>query len=334
MAKVKRIHGLDCSASAEKMIRLVLRAQLNAMCKMRDQALDWKDPEGVHDMRVLSRRLRSAISDLKPYFRKAGLPRLKLRAIANSLGDVRDEDVALMALEVLESKAKGTAAEGIEMLAGERRDRRKQTRAALRSAIKKSAVNEFRKEFLAKLRAITIISRRKSRGKQTDEAALSFRAIGIEIIKARLKDLSAASPHLYLPFEIKELHELRIMAKRLRYAIELFAVCWGGELDAIAKEIALLQTSLGELHDCDFWIESLGGRLKRTALKAGNDEDSLKLKAGATWLLKHFALERMDHYRDALARWEQWQTDRFLEGLVLILDRDLLPTRQEAKVPA
>src|SRR6266478_4332749 len=101
MAKVKNITGLDCAGPANKMVQLVLRAQLKAMCGCRDKALDWKDPEGVHDMRVLSRRLRSAVSDFRPYVRKATFPRLKLRAIANSLGDVRDEDVALMALDEL-----------------------------------------------------------------------------------------------------------------------------------------------------------------------------------------------------------------------------------------
>ena len=148
------------------------------------------------------------------------------------------------------------------------------------------------------------------------------------IIKERLKDLSVASPHLYLPFEIKDLHELRILAKRLRYAIELFAVCWGEDLKEIAKEISLLQNSLGELHDCDVWIDSLGSRLKRTARKATGDDENLKLREGAAWLLKHFARERMEHYRDAFARWEQWQADGLLSALILILDRDLLPKEQ------
>ncbi|MDX6290703.1 MAG: hypothetical protein QOH42_2502, partial [Blastocatellia bacterium] len=40
-------------------------------------------------------------------------------------------------------------------------------------------------------------------------------------------------------------------------------------------------------------------------------------------LHKHFARERMEHYRGALARWEQWQAVGFLERLILILDRDL-----------
>jgi CHAD domain-containing protein len=334
MAKLKKISGLDCAGPADKMVRLVLRAQLKRMCELQDKALDWKDPEGVHDMRVLSRRLRSAVSDLKPYVPKAGLPRTKLKAIANSLGDVRDEDVALIALEELKSKAEGTAAAGIEMLAEERRKRRKDVRARLRSTIKKAALDDFRKEFLAKLRTIAIAFPNKSTAKEADDIP-AFKTVGIQIIKARLKDFSVASPHLYRPFKIKDLHELRILSKRLRYAIEFFAVCWGEELAAIAKEIALLQTSLGELHDCDVWINSLGSRLKRTDRRAKSDEEILNLREGAAWLLKHFAWERMEHYRDTLTRWEQWQANGFLEGLILILDRgtdDLLPAKQTAKV--
>ena len=74
----------------------------------------------------------------------------------------------------------------------------------------------------------------------------------------------------------------------------------------------------------------MGARLKRLARKATLDESELKLRVGATWLLKHFATERMEHYRDALARWEQWQADEFLEELVLTLDRDLLPAKTAA----
>jgi hypothetical protein len=46
------------------------------------------------------------------------------------------------------------------------------------------------------------------------------------------------------------------------------------------------------------------------------------MRAGATWLLKHFAGKRMQHYRDALARWEEWQADEFIERLQQLLDID------------
>jgi len=319
MAKPGKIEGLECDSSAVEGFRLVLAGRFKEMASFSDAALEWEDPEGVHDMRVHSRRLRSAISDFKPYVRKSTLPRIKLIAIAKSLGAVRDEDVTLAALEELKTKALGPAAEGIEILEEEHRKRRKDARATLKAAIKSSAIAAFRKEFLTKLQAIAIVHPAKSVGKQPEEA-VTFAGIGTEVIKERLKEFSAASLRIYLPFENKELHELRILAKRLRYAIELFAVCWGEEIEGIAKEISLLQTSLGELHDCDVWIDSLGSRLKQTARKDKKDEDNIRLREGAAWLLKHFTRERMEHYRDALTRWEQWEADGFLERLKAILD--------------
>ena len=316
MAKVKGIQGLDCMAPADEIVPLVLRAQLKSMCALRKKALDWKDPEGVHDMRVLSRRLRSAASDFKPYLRKATLPRQKLSTIAKKLGAVRDKDVALVALAELKSQASGLAAEGIEILAEEHRRQRKDARAALKVAIKSSAVSEFRKQFLNRLRDVTVVA--PGNAKQADSAGL-FRCVGLAVINERLKELCDSSRHIYFPFENKELHELRILAKRLRYAIELFAVCWGKEMGDIATEISLLQTSLGELHDCDVWMDSLGTRLKQNARKNKNDQDNTRLREGAGWLLNHFARERMEHYRDALTRWQKWEAEGLLERLKSIL---------------
>lgn len=324
MAKGKRISGLDCSAPADKMVRLVLRTQLKAMCDLREKALDWRDLEGVHDMRVLSRRLRSAVSDFRPYLRKRSLPRLKLRSIARSLGDVRDQDVALLALEELKSKAKEQVAAGIEVLIEERRKKRKQARAALQQAVRPSVVDNFRKDYLSKLRTIVVADPKES-DPPANDGALLFGQLGVSVIDARLKELSAASRCIYFPFEIKELHELRILAKRLRYALELFAACWGDEMVAIAKEVALLQTSLGEMHDCDVWIESLGRRLKQMARRNIDDEQNARSKDGAVWLLRHFSRERMEHYRDALALWQRWEADGLLLTLRSMLARDLFP---------
>lgn len=335
MAKVKGIQGLDCMAPADEMVPLVLGAQLKSMCALRKKALDWKDPEGVHDMRVLSRRLRSAMSDFKPYLRKATLPRQKLNTIAKKLGAVRDEDVALVALAELKSQASGLAAEGIEILAEEHRRQRKDARAALKVAIKSSTVSDFRKEFLNRLRDMRVVAPGKLDAKQADTAGV-FRSVGVAVINERLKEFCDSIGHIFFPFENKELHELRILAKRLRYAIELFAGCWGKGMGNIATEISLLQTSLGELHDCDVWMDSLGIRLKQKARKNKNDQDSTRLREGAGWLLNHFAGERMEHYRDALTRWQQWEAEGLLERLKSILDEGNNPGQEQPKeiIPA
>jgi CHAD domain-containing protein len=311
MAQSKLFSDLDCSAPAAEIVPLVLRTQVKAMSKLRNKALDWNDPEGVHAMRVSSRRMRSAMSDFRPYVR-VRLPRVKLRSIADALGAVRDQDVALMALNEFSAQARGEAAEGIQIIADEFQKRRKEARAKLKIAIRRAVIDEFRDEFQAGLKELTIALPKAS----TENAlAVTFRDIGRQIIFERVREVRDASRHLYFPFEIKELHGLRILAKRLRYAVEMFSGCWEPNLHAIAKEISLLQTSLGELHDCDVWLDGLSTRLKHLERKRHPDERDLRVRAGAIWLVRHFAAERMDHYRAALGRWQEWMTNDFLTKL-------------------
>ena len=313
MAKSKSTSS-DGSAPAEKIIPLVQRAQLKAMCKLRRKALDWDDPEGVHAMRVCSRRLRSAMSDFRPYVR-ARLPRVKLRNIADALGAVRDRDVALMALREFSAQAKGEAADGIQHIAAEFQKQRKEARARLKLAIRPAIIDEFREEFQDGLKELAMTSSTKPAGSPEDNPAATFRDIGRLIILDRIKEVRDAAHHVYFPFHIKELHELRILAKRLRYAVEMFSGCWKSDLSAVAKEISLLQTSLGELHDCDVWLEALSARLKHLDRKRHPDERDRQGCAGAIWLTKHFAAERMEHYRAALGRWQEWTANDFLSKL-------------------
>ena len=326
--KGKRVSGLDCTAPAELMIQHVLKAQVKAMCGLRKKALDWSNPEGVHDMRVWSRRLRSALNDFEPHRRKSALPISKVRTIAKSLGGVRDQDVAIAALEKLAAEARGKAGDGIEMLTAERRARREQARTALEKAVSVEAIKSLRDQFERKLQGVKATPR-KSVTTEPADSGPTFGSLGPQIVNARLKDLRKAGPDIYSPYLIKELHELRILAKRLRYAVDLFAACGGDELTAMAKEIAQLQTSLGELHDCDVWIEDLGARLKKIASRDQSDRETVVLRVGCSWLLKHFATVRAEHYRDALSRWQQWEEDGFWDKLKTTLSNSSVAGRKQ-----
>ena len=313
--KGRHISGLDASAPAIQMIDLALRAQLATMCDRRKRALNWNDPEGVHSMRVMSRRLRSAIADFSPYLRKPALPTAKLRNLAGRLGAVRDDDVAIAALEKLEDETDSDVTAGIELLLVERRERREEERADLRKALKPANVKEFRDDFEERLgNVVMAVHARAARNPMLEP--LPFSVVVREVIATRVKELRAASSTIFFPFEIGELHELRILAKRLRYSVELFETCLGPDLKPVAKEIALMQTALGNLHDCDVWIEDLGKRLKKISRKGRADDESLKAKVGCTWLLKHFTRERADHYQEALSRWQNWEADELLSHLV------------------
>ena len=347
MATAEVLKGVDCDAAALEGIRSVLRGRLAEMCDLRADALEWADIEGVHRMRVASRRLRSALRDFDDFVEGNGVPRARLREVAGALGEVRDQDVAIAALEKVRKKTGGDVAEGVGQLISERDAVRARARARLEAVIAETPLAELREKFLSRLEGLGGGGRQqKKKGKKGGGRArgvkkvVSFRDAGREVIGARLEELRELGDSLHHPFNVEPLHEMRIAAKRLRYALEMFAPCWGGRLSSCSREVAELQTSLGELRDCDLWIEDLGARLDRhrdeSEAADGQAADS-RIRLAAIWLLNHFTKERTKHFRRALARWHKWETGGFFGRMLEALEdsraaaREIRPDAAEAE---
>lgn len=314
MSKAWPVENLDCRAGACEGMRLVLQTRLAEMCAYREAALDFADIEGVHNMRVASRRLRSAFSDFKPYLIRR-VAKKRLKRVADALGAVRDEDVAIERLAGLASEVEGRIADGINYLLDERRQKREQSRAELQAALDEAAVAKLSRKLSASIeRAARHDADASEAGQQPQPSALSFQQAGREIIRERFVELAALSASLYRPRAVKRLHRMRIAAKRLRYAVELFTPCWGDHLEEFSKEVEKLQKSLGELHDLDEWIAALGARLQARDVAHSSQTSTASpalTQEALVWLLAHFAKDRARHYANALARWQEWQATDF-----------------------
>ncbi|HET8781783.1 MAG TPA: CHAD domain-containing protein [Pyrinomonadaceae bacterium] len=297
MAKAKRIKGIDCNDAAPTGIRLVLVTRFEEMFGFRQAALDWSDPEGVHSMRVASRRLRSAMRDFMPYLRQRGLsPVLKhTKSIAAALGEVRDHDVAIIALEKIEKHAPAEVSPALKQLVFDRTTLRSESRDKLFSALLAEHLHQVRLDFMERIETATKLPRATG-------PRLSYSKMSAAVILDRLKEFEKLSDSLYKPFDIEPLHEMRIAAKRLRYALELFQQCWGGSLQTFAKSAARMQTALGELHDCDVWIDNVGKQINQERKQTQNDQ-----VAALMWLLSHFVKVRTKHLRQAYDLWCEWE---------------------------
>lgn len=305
MAKAKEIAGLDCAAAAIESAALVLRARFDEMLAYRPAALDFADIEGVHAMRVAMRRLRSALRDFSFLLNQSRLRALKkdLKQIADALGRVRDEDVGIAGLEKRQSEIKNKQIlKGLEMFIEERRAAQKRAQIDLTEMLVEARVIELRTRFEAGLETAF---KKNSRAEN-----LSFEQAGREVINRNLRDFADLSEKIYAAFDGRALHRLRIAAKRLRYSLQLFAVCRSDEeFKQFAKEISEMQTFLGDLHDREAQIENLSRRLCETGAARKSEQ------AAAEWLLTHLFRERAAHYRDALRLWREWRESDFLERL-------------------
>ncbi len=273
------------------------------MCALHEAALNWTDPEGVHSMRVASRRLRSALLDFMPYLRKRGLTASlkQMKSIADALGEVRDQDVAIMALEKTATQAPAELSAALKQFIDTRKELRDQARKELKSILGKDQLKQLESEFSAAVVDATASHEQKTQRTQS-ATHITFLRMARAVIMDRLRELEKLSNSLYRPLEIESLHEMRIAAKRLRYALELFQQCWGRSIASYAKRAAQIQSALGDVHDCDVWIESFGKHI----INAKKDKQDDQAVAFA-WLLSHFIKLRTKHLRQALVRWREWE---------------------------
>ena len=309
MAKPDQIKRIDCDGSSLIGIRLALLKRFEEMYRLRQKALKWQDVEGVHSMRVASRRLRSAVNDFLPYVSKRGLTTSlkQIRSIADALGEVRDQDVAIPALEKLASQSPTKVDAALQGFIDVRKQIRKVARQELKELLLKDKLKGLRSDFEV---AITNATERRHSSKKGAKSELSYAEMAKAIIRERLSELEKLSDSLFRPLKIDELHEMRIAAKRLRYAIELFQDCMDSSVVKFAKDASQLQSSLGRVHDCDVWIDSVGKEIVASKKSKHREQGETFV-----WLFNHFMELRSKHFHEAFSRWNEWESEGFSEKL-------------------
>jgi hypothetical protein len=115
-------------------------------------------------------------------------------------------------------------------------------------------------------------------GLQPKEAA---RANLPPIFSVRIAELWSWAEHLPFPDRRRELHHMRISAKRLRYCFEFFAACFGPGFGGRLRTFKQLQDYLGEIHDCDVWVDYLRRQLRDAFRELDRRRKGLDRHAGA-----------------------------------------------------
>src|SRR5580765_1862967 len=152
MAKAKQVACSDQSPDPQKWLADLLYLRFDEVLSHREAALDPANNDGVHDMRVATRRLRGALRD---FGRIVDSPRIKrvrrgLKNLADELGAVRDHDVAILALEKLSSEAGDlTVREGIALMIDQRRVLREQEYLDLLKVISITSIEDLQQKFAA-----------------------------------------------------------------------------------------------------------------------------------------------------------------------------------------
>src|SRR3954466_4190539 len=101
MAKARPIEGLQSEDPYATAAAKVVAVRSREVADHSRDVLDLTDIERVHDMRVATRRLRAALEIFEPCFpsREHQDAFNEVKAIADALGERRDADVTIAALD-------------------------------------------------------------------------------------------------------------------------------------------------------------------------------------------------------------------------------------------
>lgn len=246
--------GLAPNSTTTRALRTVVAHGLAVLTANIELLLRYDDPECVHQARVALRRVRSAIRLFDREHRD--VPEAlanELGWFASALGEARDWDV--IADETLSSLADDIGVNAARVLAAKADQRRRWAREKIRIAAKSSRYG-----------ALILTGERW---------CMTPAPAGVELLAAsapptlgRLAAKLLKAARFFSALTTKRRHRVRIFAKRLRYALDLFAVALPkratvGYIDALSE----LQDALGQLNDASVAVAMLPQLSRSVRLK-------------------------------------------------------------------
>ena len=304
---------------------------LEAFSRELDGVRAAEDIEYIHRMRVASRRLRAALPLFGTCFARKHYEKWtdEIKTITRALGEARDCDVQIAYLIKYQKraekawKAKKTGSAGdapttpaVRYLLSDLQKRRqllqKDVIGALEILEKNHAIEDMHTIFNEPLLMV--------RGGMKRAFVYGIAPVAAIRIEERLSTLLSFEPWVSHPEAVAEHHATRIAAKKLRYTLEVYAPVYRLNLQKPISRVKAVQEILGDLHDCDVWIDSITRLLlhERSRLRSENGEkrpdtytlSSLKIFLSERERERKVLYRRFVRYWASLHRTHIWETLR------------------------
>lgn len=201
------------------------------------------DPEGIHQMRVASRRLLALLISFRGFIAERATAEIKaeLRWLMGTLGPARDLDVFIA--ETLDPLAQGEfEKDALDALRATARRAAERAHEEAAAAIAAPRYTQF---------LLTIDLRLASGDWAVPEAQLDspIRPLAQSMLRRRYRRLVKIG-HGHRVLKVEELHQIRIAAKKMRYTAEFFRSLYSRKLARrYLARLTRLQDRLGTLND-------------------------------------------------------------------------------------
>ncbi len=304
----------------------VLIKYVQNLNKCIQQVQQRKNIEDIHDLRVVSRRVRTVFSIFNGF-----LPAKKYKAWEKPIRDLtkvfskaRDLDVQISLIKNLsDQQINSKTKPGIRRLIIRLKQKRKRMQPKLQSILEDFKKEAILQDMLSTLESFVLVE-------QPQHINPDLFQLAFDNIHKCLDEFLFYEIYIPYPERIKELHLMRIAAKKMRYTIEIFAPLYDGKLDFTLEVARLAQTKLGEIRDCDVWLQYLpnflGKENKKVVNYFGNPRPFKRLVPGVEMLLTNRRLERERLYLAFLENWRKWRQEEVWVKLRQIIFEPVMMT--------
>jgi CHAD domain-containing protein len=298
MAEGKWITELSATTSLADAARRVLTVRLGLIDHYLPLAMREadKDPEHVHQLRVSTRRAGAAVEIFSRCLSDKDYKRARrtLRRIRRAAGEARDWDVFLMGMPAGEGSSPRLQP-GKDLVIGHAIARR----AAAQLVLEHASPN-YPFDF-ERFQADTVAAIHKPHG-NAEPHTLS--ELADTMLSGLLKELHEATSGDLTDYD--HLHQVRIIGKRLRYAMEVFVECFAPEFrEKLYPQVEQMQEILGQANDSHVAGQRLKELLER--LRIARPGDWRRFKPGIDALKRHHE-QRVTRQGNAfLEWWKNWQ---------------------------
>jgi CHAD domain-containing protein len=317
-----------------------IRRQAKQLAEQMDGVRAAEDIEFVHRARVATRRLRAAFRMFDGCFGRKRIRRWQraIRRTTSALGDARDRDVQIELLcGTLSALSAKECFPGIaRVLVQLGRDRERLQREVVKAVNRleaKGTLREMRrvaKRLLAAKSPSDVPTNSAQPGAAVPQAAPPQRPQAPEtmerIQRHVLRQLSELIEHqdsLASPDDRERHHAMRITAKRLRYTLEISRLVHPGRLDGAVEAIKKVQTLLGDIHDCDVWLDHLDAfaraERKRIVAMFGHAGRFQHLLPGIAFLQDDRRGHRQKRFQELVEYWAELDRQRMWDELRVVV---------------
>jgi len=231
------------------------------------------DPEMVHEFRVEVRRLRSDLRSFSSVIEptEAANLRSELSWLGGEVGKVRDGDVLIGHVRDLSFKCADNDESGFVILHSYLDDLGRRSRKALLEILNtKRYADLVNTTINIGTGAMSIESAPDAT--QHHLPARSSRNTIRKIVRRRWQKFVVSAQQINSGSSDLELHRVRILAKRCRYAAETALPLFGGPAKRFSSALAEVQDLLGKHHDCVFqeiWLRRIAKDLPEARVAIG-----------------------------------------------------------------